>query len=156
MRTCGIVETFCRILPFKIWRGNVLERHLARCPVCRSRLAPREEAALYVVSPEGAAYPEAIWPAVEARIMPRPGTPVCGSRVHSLSRLWKPITAISTLAGAILLIVVMTQPPRREMGPRPLPVIEDFRLDSVEAWGRPAQALVYQAGEPRITIIWVR
>ena len=154
MRACGIVETLCRILPFKAWRGNVLERHIGQCPVCRSRLALREEAGAYVVAPEPSDRPDLIWPAVEARI--RTMRPVRSCQPNRLRRLWKPIMAISALAGAILLIFVVTKPPRRETGPRPMPVIEDFRLDSVEAWGRPAQALVYQAGEPRITIIWVR
>src|SRR5512147_2035317 len=104
MRTCGIVEILCRILPFRAWRGNLLERHALRCPACRSRLAPREEAALYVAAQNGAAGPDTIWPAVEARIRTRPETP--GRRRHPYwpRGLWRPITEISALAVAGLLI----------------------------------------------------
>jgi hypothetical protein len=154
MRACGIVETLGRILPFKAWRGNLLERHIGRCPACGSRLAPREDAGAYVVSSGSSVRTDMIWPAVEARI--RTMRPASGRRADRQRGLWKPITAISALAGALLLIFIVTKPPRPTEVPRSLAPLEDFRLDSVEAWGRPAQALVYQAGDPRTTIIWVR
>ncbi len=154
MRACGIVEVLGRFLPFKAWRGNVLERHAGRCPACRSKLALRDEAVAFVVAPEPFARPDMIWPAVEARI--RTMRPVRNRYPDRPRRLWKPITAISALAGALLLILVVAKPPRPADSPRPVPRLEDFRIDSVEAWGRPAQALIFQAGDPRTTFIWVR
>ena len=63
---------------------------------------------------------------------------------------------LAALAAALVLIFVVTRPPRPADDARSMVSLEDFRLDSVEAWGRPAQALIYQAGDPLTTIIWVR
>jgi hypothetical protein len=154
MRTCRIVEILCRILPLKAWRGDTLGRHLGRCPACRSNLALREEAEAYVILPEATDRPDPIWPAVEARIKTTPAAP--GRPSVPLSALWKPAVAIGVVAGLMILIFLVSRPPRPASTALPNARIEDFRLDSVEAWGKPTQALVYQARDSQITIIWVR
>jgi hypothetical protein len=154
MRICRAVKVLSRVLPLRAWKGDILQHHIDRCPACQADLAGREEARDYVHQPEELHPSDSIWPAVEARIRTIPQAP--GRRAYPIGKLWKPITGIAAVAGALLLIFIVSKPPRPADNPRPITPIEDFRLDSVEAWGKPAQALIYQARDSQITIIWVR
>jgi hypothetical protein len=154
MRTCRAVDILSRILPFRAWKGDILERHMDRCPACQTKLAGSEEARAYVIRPETSEPSDSIWPAVEARIRAKSPTPV--RRAPSFGRLWKRTAGLAAVAGVLVLIFFVSRPPRPAGTALPDSPADDFRLDSVEAWGRPAQALVYQARDSRITIIWVR
>jgi len=154
MRSCRAVEALSRILPLRAWKGDVLQHHIDRCAVCQANLAGREEAKDYVHQPDEPCPSDSIWPAVEARIRTIPQAP--GRRTNQIRKLWKPITGISAVASVLLLISILSRPPRTADVFLPTATVEDFRLDSVEAWGRPAQALIYQARDSQITIIWVR
>jgi hypothetical protein len=154
MKTCRAVEVLARLVPIRAWKGDILQHHLDRCPACQAHLAGREEARDYVPRSDEACSPDPIWPAVETRIRMKPQAR--GRRVDLLGRLWKPITGITAVAVALLLIFIESRPPRPAGTALPAVPIEDFRLDSVEAWGKPAQALIYQARDSQITIIWVR
>jgi hypothetical protein len=152
MRTCRAVEILFRILPVRAWKGNVLERHQARCAACRGKLASREEAGAYVIPPEAPAGPDRIWPAVEAGL--RTHSEPAGRSPVASSALWK-AAGIGAAAGIMVLILLISRPPRPAPAAFTDAAAEDFRLDSAEAWGRPAQALIYQARDSRVTIIWV-
>jgi len=154
MRICRAVKVLSRVLPLRAWKGDILQHHSDRCPACQATLAGREEARDYVHQPDEPCPWDSIWPAVEARIRTIPQTP--GRRAYPIGKLWKPVTGITVVAGVLFLIFIVSKPPRPADNPRPITHIEDFRLDSVEAWGKPAQALIYQAKDSQITIIWVR
>jgi hypothetical protein len=154
MRTCRPVETLSRILPIRAWKGDILQHHIDRCAACRANLVGREEARDYVPQPDESCPSDSIWPAVEARIRTIPHAH--GRRANLLGRIWKPITGIAAVAGVLVLLFVVSRPPRPAGTALPAAPVEDFRLDSVEALGKPAQALIYQARDSQITIIWVR
>ena len=154
MKTCRAVEILARIVPIRAWKGDILQHHIDRCSACQADLAVREEARDYVQQPDQFCPVDSIWPAVEVRIRTKPQAP--GRRSNAIGKLWKPITGITALAGILLLIFIESRPPRPAGTALRAAPIEDFRLDSVEAWGKPAQALVYQARDSQITIIWVR
>jgi len=154
VKTCRVVKILFRILPVRAWKGNALERHINRCQSCRASLALREEARDYVQKPDELIASDSIWPAVEASIKTDPQA--LGRRAYPFARLLKPIIGIAALAGVLLLIFVQSKPPRPTDNSRPVTLTEDFRLDSVEAWGKPAQALVYQARDSQIMVIWVK
>jgi hypothetical protein len=154
MRACRVVEFMSRFLPARAWKGNLLERHVGRCPSCQARLALRDEARAYVIgsAPDGSS--GSFWPAVEAGI--RETAPSMESRPRTILRLWKPSVALLAMAGALVLIRLASRQPKPVGTASPGTSIEGFRLDSVEIQGRPAQALVFQPRDSRITFIWVR
>lgn len=155
MRNCRIVKALSRVLPLRAWKGDILQHHVDRCSACQAKLAGREEARNFVHQPVEPCPSDSIWPAVEIRIRTIPPQ-APGRRAYPIGRLGKHITGIAAVAGVLLLIFIVSKPPRPADNPRPITPIEDFRLDSVEAWGKPAQALIYQTRDSQITIIWVR
>lgn len=154
MKICRAFKVISGMLPVRAWRGTILGRHIDRCPSCQASLANPEEAQDFLPRPEGFSGQDSVWPAVEARIRAMSEAPVRSA--YPSGRRWKPLMGLAVLAAALVLIFVVTRPPRPADDARSMVSLEDFRLDSVEAWGRPAQALIYQAGDPLTTIIWVR
>ena len=154
MKNCRAAKVISGMLPVRAWKGTILGRHIEQCPSCQASLAGYEEAQSYVPRPEGSGGQDPVWPAVEARIRTMSEAPVRSA--YRSGRRWKPLMGLAALAAALVLIFVVTRPTRPADEARSIVSLEDFRLDSVEAWGRPARALVYQAGDPRTTIIWVR
>jgi hypothetical protein len=132
-----------------------MDRHIGRCADCQAKLAGREEAQACAVRTAPSDRPDPIWPAVEARIKTLPAAPKRPSFL--LRTLWKPAVGIgAAAAGIMMLIFLVSRPPRPAATAVAVAEMEEFRLDSVEAWGRPAQALFYQARDSGTTIIWVR
>lgn len=154
MKTCRSVEILSRVLPFKSWKGGILERHAGRCPSCLAGYADRNEVRPFVIEPNAISPSERAWMGVEAGIRHVPPKPI---RSASLAkRLWKPVVGLAAVSGALWLIVVASRPPQPDSAATGRPKIEDFRIDSVEAMGRPAQALIYQPRDSGITLIWVQ
>jgi len=153
MRTCRSVELFARLLPIRAWKGDILERHIERCPVCRAKLAVRAEARSFVIEPESVSLSDLAWPAMEAAIRQAPPEPV---RRRVPAKIFWRLTAGVAATASVVFLVVLVSPPTRPKSPiLPRASIEEFRLDSVEAMGRPARALIFQPRDSGITLIWV-
>jgi hypothetical protein len=154
MRACRSIEFITHILPARAWKGNILEHHISRCASCRARLAIQDEARPYVVEPGAGPASDSIWAAVEAGI--QEGYRGQRRRFLPEGRVWK-IAACLAAAAPLVYLAILVSKPTRSIGPRPdAPMIEDFRLDSAEAWGKPVSAMIYQARDSHISIIWVK
>jgi len=154
MRACRGIEFVSHLLPIRAWKGVILERHLSRCASCRAKLAIRDEARPYVIEPGAVTASDSIWAAVETGIQETS----CGLRRRFLpvARVWK-IAACVAAAAPLVYLAILVSKPTRSIGLRPTEaIVEDFRLDSAEAWGKPVSAVIYQARDSDISIIWVK
>jgi len=138
----------------RAWKGNFLEHHINRCASCRAKLDIRDEARRYVIAPGVVTSPEAIWAAVEADIQKEPRS--SSRRFSPIGSFWK-IGACVAAAAPLVLLAILVSKPDRAIGPRLKgTTIEEFRLDSAEAWGKAVSAVIYQARDSQIRIIWVK
>lgn len=154
MRACRSIEFLARILPVRAWKGNIIEHHVGRCASCQGKLDVRDDARRYVMEPGAITSSDKIWAAVEAGI--REGPRGLRPRFSSVGRIWR-IAACVAAAAPLVYLAILVSKPTGSSGPRPNePMIEDFRLDSVEAWGKPVSAVIYQARDSQIRIIWVK
>lgn len=154
MRACRSIEFIANILPVPAWKGNILEHHISRCASCRTKLDIQDKARRYVIAPDAITPTKAIWAAVEVGIQKEPRR--LGRRFSRISSFWK-IGACVAAAAPLVYLVILVSKPNRAIGPRPKePTIEEFRLDSAEAWGKPVSAVIYQARDSQIRIIWVK
>jgi hypothetical protein len=154
MRACRSIEFIANILPVRAWKGNILEHHVNRCASCRAKLDIQDKARRYVIEPGAITSSEAIWTAVEVGIQQEPRS--LGRRFSRISSFWK-IGACVAAAAPLVYLVILISKPHGAIGPRPKePTIEEFRLDSAEAWGQPVSAVIYQARDSQIRIIWVK
>jgi hypothetical protein len=152
MRACRAVEFLSQVLPFRAWRGNIIQRHIDGCPICRAKLAGRDEAGEYVIQPEAVGPTDSIWPAVEAGI--RMTSPAPERHFLPVGRLLRRAAGVAAAAGVLFLLFLVVRPPKPVGGRSPVVNVEEFRLDSIEVWGKPARALFYQPRDSQIMIIW--
>ena len=154
MRACRGIEFVSRLLPIRAWKGIILERHMSRCASCRAKLAIQDEAKLYVIEPCAVTSTDSIWTAVKTGIQEAAGGP--RRRFVLAAKVWK-IAACVAAAAALVYLAILVAKPTRSISLRPNEaIVEDFRLDSAEAWGKPVSAMIYQARDSHISIIWVK
>ncbi len=154
MRACRSIEFIARIVPVRAWKGNIIEHHNSRCASCRAKFDIQDEARRYVIKPEDITSSDKIWAAVETGI--RAGSRRQRRRFLPEGRVWK-IAACLAAAAPLAYLAILISKPTRSIVPRPKePMIEDFRLDSAEAWGRPVSPVIYQARDSQIRIIWIK
>jgi len=154
MRACRGIEFVLHLLPIRAWRGIILERHMSRCASCRAKLIIQDEARPFVIEPGAVAATDSIWAAVEAGIQEKSRGP--RRRFVPAAKVWRIATCVAAAAPLVYLAILVLKP-TRSIGLQPTEaIVEDFRLDSAEAWGKPVSAMIYQARDSQISIIWVK
>jgi len=154
MIACRSIEFVAHILPGQAWKGNIIEHHVSRCASCRAKLDVQDEARRYVIKPDDITSSDKIWATVRAEI--QEGSRRQMRRSLPAGGVWKIAACLAAAAPLVFFVILVTRP-ARSIVPRPKgSMIEDFRLDSVEAWGKPVSPVIYQARDSQIRIIWIK
>ena len=154
MRACRSIEFIAHMVPVRAWKGNIIERHINRCDFCKAKLDIRDQARRYVIEPGAITSSDKIWATVRAEI--QEGSRRQRASFLPLGRAWK-IAACLAAAAPLVYLAIQVFRSTRPIVPRPnRSITEDFRLDSVEAWGKPVSPVIYQARDSQICIIWVK
>ena len=153
MRTCLIVDILSRMPGVRFLTGRLVEEHVAKCGICRSRLLDREEARSLLVSAADVGRVESGLPQAGGyrplRVKERRGW-IGG-------RFLPALPALSGAAAVLALVVsgfwLLHRLPTTN-GPIASTAEESFRISRIEIEGEPANAYIYRPRGTDMVIVW--
>jgi len=151
MRLCKILEVLFKVVPLRPWQGFLIRRHMERCPVCRARLAGREEARRVLFSEDDMRGLGSFWPSIRTRLS-RPVSPAPPSWVRA--QRMRLAAAAATLVLAVVLGVLFFRGFTVEKAAPSRPAEEKFEVEYVKVGGEPADSYIVKSREPRMTLVW--
>lgn len=152
MRHCKIPNVLFEAFPLKPWRDLLIRRHMERCPVCRARLAGRDEARRVLSKAEDFRGRMDLWPGIRDRMAAsaRTGRQTIPPR-FGLARFAAAAALLVMAAGLSLLFfrgftIAPQAPPRAAE--------ERFEVNHIRIAGQPADSYLFQFRDLRMTLIW--
>jgi hypothetical protein len=150
MRLCKILEVLFKVVPLRPWQGFLIRRHMEHCPLCRARLAGREEARRVLFSEDDIQGLGSFWPSVRTRL----SRPVSAPRAWGRALRMRLAAAAATTVLAVALGVLFFRGFTVQRAAPPLPAEEKFEVDYVKVGGEPADSYIVKSREPRMTLVW--
>jgi len=155
-----VVGGLFRAVPVRSWKER-LGRHIESCPVCRARLASREESRRFLYQTEDMGGLDGFWPAVRRAI--GRSAPVMARRAFArpgpvrLRPGWRWAAAVGGFAAAAVLTAGLIQALMKGPGSSTATREQggEFRLHYARIAGEPAQTIVIHDPGEKWVIVWV-
>lgn len=152
MWSCKVVDFLFAAVPMTRWQDFLIRVHRERCPVCRARLAAREEARSVLYREEDFGARSDMWGRIRAAAtLPSPTPRPAAWPRPGLARFATAAVVLALAAGVSALVLVGFRV-ERPSGPRP--EAARFTLEYVRVDREPADPFIYQARDQRLTLVW--
>ena len=152
MFLCRMVDLLYEGIPLGFWRTFLIRRHMEACPVCRAKLASREEAWSVLVQAKDVAEKARIWAGIRGRLQNETEEAAIPGGAHSLLWRWA--------SGAAMLIAVaaagfwLFRSGRSVDSRLERPAIESLLINDLRVGGEPARAIIYQPRDSDMVVVW--
>lgn len=156
MALCRLADLFYDRLPWPPIRALLIRVHMGDCPLCRARLADREDVRTLLVPGEAVAGTETLWRRIAAEAStwrPKERTVPDDRRRGPIVRRWAP-AALLVLVVASTGLWLMRQVERSQERSVASGSRASFAIDYVRIGGAPARAFIYKPQGSETVFIW--
>jgi hypothetical protein len=147
MANCKRIETIIKLVPILSWQGGLLRRHVSKCPACQENLADIQEARSVIISRDKLGEVKNFWPHIREDMRRKE------KRKKLMFRpFWGWAFATAVFVAVVLACVLITILPLKNESPD---LSVKLRIQYIEFYEEPAQAIIFQTQDANKTFIWV-